>query len=230
VGRQAPTTAVRGCTGTYVYVLSATIDRSFITTTQDPTTGRYTVTVDLRDYSGGGLITKGDGVWDSEADLRQWVADMTGVPLSAGDSLFDFDYVQLGTSTGVTRFSAPSAQFDNFFLDAITAPDGTITVGSHTTDLAALYDDDRLAPDPYRVERHPACFSRPVRRGAGRAMTSTSTCLIFSASLWMSPGICRTSTFGNAGLERCTSSETMPCDRGLTSSISSWGRAVGPSP
>lgn len=125
------------------------IDKSFIETTQDPDTGRYTVTVDLQEYSAGGLVPKGSGIWEDEATLRQWVADMTGVPVSTGDSLFNFDYVQLGTSTGVNLLGKSNHSFNHFFLDAITDDDGMITVNGVTTDLAAFFNSDDVAPEQF---------------------------------------------------------------------------------
>lgn len=139
--------------GTQVnYYDPSVIDKSFITTTQDSSTGRYQVQVDLRTYSGGGLISKGDGVWASEAQLRQWVADMTGVPAASSGNLFNFDYVQLGTSTGVNLLGRSNHSFNHFFLDAITDDDGFITVGGVSTDLASAFTDDLGAPAAYQVD------------------------------------------------------------------------------
>ncbi len=126
------------------------IDLSFITTTQDA--GRYRVSVDLQTVFSGGLVAKGDGVWDSEAELRQWVADMTGVPLSTGDSLFNFDYVQLGTSTGVQLLGKANHSFNHFLLDAMTDDNGQITIDGVTTDLAARFNDDAFAPSQYSLD------------------------------------------------------------------------------
>ena len=126
------------------------IDKSFITTNQDPVTGRYTVTVDLTEYNAGGLVPKHRGVWPDEDSLRQWVADMTGVPKSTGDSLFNFDYIQLGTSTAVDQ-NGVRYSMNNFLLDAITDDAGTLRVGGKTTTLAILFNDDAMPPAQFAV-------------------------------------------------------------------------------
>jgi hypothetical protein len=102
------------------------IDRSFITTTVDPVTGRHEVFVDLRDYNAGGLVPKGAGQWTSEAELRQWVASMTEVPAGTGDSLFNFDYVQVDTTTGVDGSGIAFNTLNHFLLDAMTDTAGQL--------------------------------------------------------------------------------------------------------
>ncbi|MGA8205371.1 MAG: hypothetical protein WB812_12675 [Woeseiaceae bacterium] len=128
------------------------IDKSFITTTQDAATGRYTVTVDLRHYNAGGLVPKGRGVWSEDDSLRQWVADMTGVPKSTGDSLFNFDYVQLGTSTGV-EWNGIRYSMNHFLLDAITNDVGTLRNwgGAVTVAFANTINDDAMAPPKFAL-------------------------------------------------------------------------------
>ncbi len=127
-------------------------DLSFLTTSLG-TDGRWKVTADLRDFNAGGLVYQsapGQGVWDSEAELRQWVSEMTGVPSSAGTSLFNFDYTQLGTSTAVEDLGI-GFSFNHFFLDSITDSEGKITIDGTTIDLAALWHDDSTAGAPYGV-------------------------------------------------------------------------------
>ncbi len=127
------------------------LDLSFITTTLNTVTGRYTVTVDLRNYNAGGLVPKGLAFWPNEAALRQWVSDMTGVPVGAGDGLFNFDYIQIGTSTPVNLFGHSNHSFNHFFLDAMTDDTGRIFVGSALTLLSGLINNDSAAPDQYVV-------------------------------------------------------------------------------
>jgi hypothetical protein len=128
------------------------IDRSFITTTVDPDTGRHQVVADLREFNDGGLVLQGSGQWASETELRQWVSDLTGVPVGSGDSLFNFDYVQIGTATAVTTDAgvAPHS-FNHLLLDAMTDGSGTIEVDGVITDVAALLNDDSAAPAAYQV-------------------------------------------------------------------------------
>jgi hypothetical protein len=133
------------------YYAPTLVDKSFITTTQDLVSGRYTVVVDLRTYNAGGLVPKGNGFWANEASLRQWVTEMTGVPSSPGDSLFNFDYVQLGTSTPVRGSSGVQTSFNHFFLDAITDQFGRLFVGGKLTNLATLFNDDAGAPAVYTL-------------------------------------------------------------------------------
>jgi hypothetical protein len=139
------------------YVDAEPVDKSFITTTYDPVLDSYTVVVDLRDYNAGGLVPKARGVWASEGDLRQWVSDMTGVPVGTGDSLFNFDYVQIGTTTGVTQIRPAFDSFNHFFLDAITDDFGVIRIpfGGATPpsgiDLHARFNSDNLTPPQYVV-------------------------------------------------------------------------------
>ena len=128
----------------------ALVDKSFITTNQDPVSGRYTVIVDLTNYNAGGLVPKHRGVWPDEDHLRQWVADMTGVPKSTGDSLFNFDYVQLGTSTGVAQ-NGIRYSFNHFLLDAITDDAGTLRLGPTITPLSVYFNDDAMAPPQFPV-------------------------------------------------------------------------------
>ncbi len=133
------------------YYAPDTLDLSFITTTLNPVTGRYTVTVDLRDHNAMGLVPKGLGFWPNEASLRQWVSDMTGVPLGTGEGLFNFDFVQIGTSTGVGLFGPAFFDFNHFFLDAMTDAAGRIFVGSALTDLRSEFNYDNAAPAQYVV-------------------------------------------------------------------------------
>lgn len=127
------------------------IDRSFIATTQGPD-GRWNVAADMRAFNHGGFVVQTQGVWDSEAELRQWVSEMTGVPTSAGDSLFNFDYTQVGTSTAITIVGLADHSFNHFLLDAITDQYGSITIDGGTTDVAALFNDDALAPSQYALD------------------------------------------------------------------------------
>jgi hypothetical protein len=122
------------------------IDKSFITTNYDPATGRYTVIVDLTNYNAGGLVPKHRGVWPDEDSLRQWVADMTGVPKSTGDSLFNFDYIQLGTSTAVDQ-NGVRYSLNNFLVDAMTDDAGTLRVGGANTPLSVYFNND-VSPPP----------------------------------------------------------------------------------
>ena len=133
------------------YYDPSVVDLSFISTTQDATTGRYEVVVDLIDQTGRGLVPKGNGVWEDEQAIRDWVAGMTGVP-SSGDSLFNFDFVQIGTSTGVNLLGVSNHSFNHFFLDAITDDDGNITIGTTTTSLASFFGNDSAAPPAYVVD------------------------------------------------------------------------------
>lgn len=135
-----------------------TLRDQFITTTVEG--GRYRVVADLREFNQGGIVLKGDGEWSNVAELRQWVSDMSGVPVGTGDSLFNFDYVQLGTSTGA-HLSTPGDQhidsglaevsFNHFFLDAITDGQGLIHIGGTTYDLGALQNGDETAATRYLV-------------------------------------------------------------------------------
>lgn len=127
------------------------VDTSFITTTVDPETGRHRVVADLREFNAGGLVLQGSGTWSSEAELRQWVEDLTGVPSDGGDSLFNFDYVQIGTSTGVTVEGLANQSFNHLLLDAITDQDGQIAVDGVVTDVGALLNDGSAAPAAYQV-------------------------------------------------------------------------------
>jgi hypothetical protein len=133
------------------YYNPSVLDLSFITTTLDPVSGRYTVTVDLREQNAMGLVPKGLGIWSSEAILRQWVSDMTGVPLSTDDSLFNFDYVQIGTTAGVNLFGRTFHTYNHFLLDAMTNEFGQISVGGVTTDLASEFNNDANAPPRFGV-------------------------------------------------------------------------------
>lgn len=145
----------------------AAVDTSqFITTTFDATTGRYSVVADLRTYNKGGLVPQSDGVWDDETQLRQWIADISGVPVGNGDSLFNFDYTQLGHSTPVKTEAFPpttdlaflasyrafaNVSFNHFFLDAITDQNGDITVDGVTTDVDALLNGAATPASDYLV-------------------------------------------------------------------------------
>ena len=138
--------------GNIYYDPSAFLDLDeFILTTLDPITNRYTVTVDLRDYNAKGLVPKGSGVWDNEAHLRRWVWQMTGVPLSTDDSLFNFDFVQIGTSSAAGVFGPSNHSYNHFFLDAITDGGGRITVGGLTIDPSNGVNDDVEAPAQYSI-------------------------------------------------------------------------------
>jgi hypothetical protein len=115
--------------------------------------GRWRVTANLRSVSADGhLVLQHEGDWESESHLRNWVAELTGVPVSTGDSLFNFDYEQKGTSTAVFEDGTPAPfSFNHFLLDAITNEFGKITVNGVTTDLAAGFASDAGAPPQYAV-------------------------------------------------------------------------------
>jgi hypothetical protein len=115
--------------------------------------GRWRVTANLRSLaSEGHLVLQHQGEWGSEIELRNWVAELTGVPVSTGDSLFNFDYQQFGTSTAVLSEGQPAPfSFNHFLLDAITDQHGQITVNGVTTDLAAGFAGDVGAPAQYAV-------------------------------------------------------------------------------
>jgi hypothetical protein len=127
------------------------IDKSFITTTQDPVTERYTVTVDLRDYNAGGLVPNGGIAWPNQDFVRLWVEEMTGVPRGTGSSLFNFDYVQIGTSTSLDGNGFAPHTYNHFLLDALTNQAGYIHVGGSLTLLSNLFNDDSAAPAEYQI-------------------------------------------------------------------------------
>lgn len=138
----------------------ASVDKSFITTSMDASTGRYTVTVDLRvdedclSEGACGLVPKGRPIWDNEADLRQWVFNMTGVPdgTGTGDSLFNFDFVQLGTTSSVDQNGTTGVTFNHFFIDAMTDSGGTLRIaGQPAINVQNLFNDDVGAPSQYAV-------------------------------------------------------------------------------
>ena len=138
-----------GASPNYLGAAPDLIDKSFITTTQDPATGRYTVAVDLRDYNAGGIVPKGRGQFADASALRQWVSDMTGVPVSTGDSVFNFDFVQVGVSTGVEPNGVALSPFNHFFLDAMTDTSGVIRVPPTFVDLNTTFGNDSAAPPQY---------------------------------------------------------------------------------
>ena len=131
----------------------SSVDTSaFLTTAEN--NGRYSVTADLRTWNGGGLVVKGDGVWESVGELRDWVSALTGVPAPAGErqGLFNFDYVQLGTSTAVTATGRGPRSFNHLLLDAITDELGAITIDGTTIDVWSARNDDVSAQGAFAVQ------------------------------------------------------------------------------
>ena len=79
---------------------------------------------------------------------------MTGVPApdeGTSDSLFNFDYVQIGTTSPVDLFGGVFRTFNHFLVDAMTITLGTIRVGSENTPLAGAFNDDLNAPPELNV-------------------------------------------------------------------------------
>ena len=160
----------------------ATVDTGkFITTHQDPTTDRWEVVVDLRDYNGGGLVPQSDGTWDSLEQLQSWVSELTGVPADAeATRLFNFDYTQLGYSTPVVEKKGAVDGFNHFLLDAITDATGKITIGGRTIDLKQqLASSDTEVPSAYRIdnprEDDEACGENGNTDGETRFQTKSCT-------------------------------------------------------
>jgi hypothetical protein len=113
---------------------------SFITTTFDSGTDRWTVKVDLRNFNGGGLVPQSDGTWGDVTELQDFIEDLTGVPAdSAQERLFNFDYVQLGYSTPVTSSQGAATGFNHFLLDLISDAQGDIIVDSTTYSLPQIF-------------------------------------------------------------------------------------------
>ncbi len=117
----------------------------FMTTSYDSDEDRYTVIVDLRTYNGGGLIPQGDGTWTNVEELQKYIEGLTGVPADGSQRrLFNFDFIQLGYSTGVVDGEGIVNGFNHFLLDVITDRYGNITIGSVTYDLETLLDDSTI--------------------------------------------------------------------------------------
>ncbi len=121
----------------------------FVQSSFDTNTGRWTVIADVTQFNGAGLVPKSSGVWASEAQLRQFITDLTGVPQSSDARLLPFDYIQLGNTTGVFQNDFSPVNFNNLILDAITGPDGTITIAGDTTDLTMALNNPGSVPPEY---------------------------------------------------------------------------------
>lgn len=124
---------------------------SFITTTQDANTGRLTVVADISALAGSGLILKGDGLWDSSAEVQNYIETLTGVPADGDGRLFNFDYTQVGSTTAVTGAGIGNYQFNNLLLDAITDEDGGITVDGTRVSIAEFLNSTNTGEPEYDV-------------------------------------------------------------------------------
>jgi len=126
---------------------------AFLTSHRDTTTGRWEVIVDLRNYNGGGLVPQHSGTYESIEQLRQYVAELTGVPADSDRTrLFNFDYRQLGYSTPVVRERGIVDGFNHFLLDALTDASGSVTIDDETIDLkTALRTSDGPVPEQLQI-------------------------------------------------------------------------------
>ncbi|MFP4598303.1 MAG: hypothetical protein ACLFVJ_08625 [Persicimonas sp.] len=133
--------------------LSEVNTEEFITTHYDSEEDRYTVIVDLRTYNGGGLIPQGDGTWSSIEDLQKYIEELTGVPADPKQRrLFNFDFIQLGYSTGVVDGEGIVNGFNHFLLDVITDRYGEITFDTGTYDLKELLADSTInVPEEFLI-------------------------------------------------------------------------------
>ncbi len=124
---------------------------SFISTTQDANTGRITVVADVRALAGSGLIFKGDGIWNSASDVQTYISTLTGVPADLDGRLFNFDYTQIGSTTGVTDAGTSNYQFNNLLLDAITNENGAIVIDGTQVSVADLLNSTGSGAFEYDV-------------------------------------------------------------------------------
>lgn len=124
----------------------------FITTTIDEVTGRYHVVADLQSFNGGGLIPKSTGVWDNESEIRFFISELTGVPPSMDERLFNFDFTQIGVSTPVTEDGFTFNSLNNVLFDLITDENNQITVAGNTVSLSEFLNSTLLASADYQIE------------------------------------------------------------------------------
>lgn len=112
-----------------------TMDTSgWLTSFQDAETGRWTVVVNTRLAPNKGLIAKDQEkkVWESQTQLRNYIATLTGVPAptdTANAPLLNFDYIQKGHAWSVTEEGPTAVQSNHhFMIGIITGEDGVVRI------------------------------------------------------------------------------------------------------
>jgi hypothetical protein len=113
---------------------------------------------------------------------------LTGVPADAG-RLFNFDYTQIGSTTGVTAAGIGNYQFNNLLLDAITDEDGGITIDGTRVSIAEFLNSTNTGDPAYDVaDTYTAAGCSYVAAFNGSEELSSKYCL-YNDAIALSPGL-----------------------------------------